>query len=212
MRKLELTGLRFGRWVVQNLTTSRNGARAWCCVCDCGNVGVVIGWQLKNGNSKSCGCWSRDQSVLRETTHGMTKHPLFNVWKGIKSRCYNKNNASYRDYGLRGIAVCEEWINSFETFHKDMHEGYKEGLTIERKNVNKGYSKDNCCWITKLEQSKNRRNTIYVTTEMGILSVTEAAKIAGVSWFCMRNRHYRNCPIEKMLLPPHKAGRSFTDE
>lgn len=141
----------------------------------------------------------------------MAKTPLHKIWLGMKNRCYNKNTVSYRNYGGRGIKVCERWVESFENFHADMIATYKVGLTIERKEVNEDYSPDNCIWIPKDQQSRNRTNTIWVTTQWGVMTVTEAAKLAGVSWFCMYNRHLRNCPIEKMLVGANKAGRSFTN-
>lgn len=210
--KLELKGLKFNSWTVIGEAEKRiNGCVAWHCICDCGTKRIVRGSYLKSEHSKSCGCVGAKETKIRETTHGMTQTPLHKIWLGIKNRCYNKNTVSYRSYGGRGIKVCERWLNSFENFLEDMSPNYKLGLTIERKDVNKDYSPENCCWIPKSEQSRNRTNTIWVTTELGVMTVSEAAKIAGTSWFCMYNRHLRNCPTEKLLLPPNKAGRSFTN-
>lgn len=212
MRRLELSGQKFHYWTVKSFSgISDNGHSRWLCVCECGNEKILTGWNLTASKAKSCGCKTSDIIIKELTTHGMTKTPLHKIWLGIKNRCYNKNTVSYRNYGGRGILVCDEWINSFETFYSDMEPTYKTGLTLERKDVNKGYSKNNCCWIPKSEQSRNRTNTIWVTTEKGVMTVTEAAKLAGVSWFCMYSRHLRNCPIDKLLLPANKAGRSFTN-
>ena len=210
--KLELTGLKFNSWQVLCEADGRiRGCVSWHCICDCGTKRIVRGSYLKSGHSKSCGCVGAKETKIRETTHGMTQTPLHKIWLGMKNRCYNKNTVSYRSYGERGIKVCERWLNSFETFYADMSPNYKLGLTIERKDVSKDYSPENCCWIPKSEQSRNRTNTIWVTTELGIMTVSEAAKIPGTSWFCMYHRHLRNCPIEKLLLPPNKVGRSFTN-
>jgi len=210
--KLELKGLKFNSWKVLCEAEGRlRGCIGWHCVCDCGTKRIVAGSHLKSGHSKSCGCVRNYNTKIRETTHGMTQTPLHKIWLGMKNRCYNKNTISYRSYGERGIKVCDRWLNSFENFFEDMSSTYKKGLTIERKDVDKDYSPENCCWIPKSEQSRNRTNTIWVTTELGTMTVSEAAKIAKVSWFCIYNRHLRNCPIDKLLLPSNKAGRSFTN-
>ncbi len=212
MRRLELSGQKFWFWTVISFSNvSNNGHSQWNCVCVCGKEQVVTGWNLKAGYSKSCGCKTSELIVNSITTHGMAKTPLHSVWLGIKNRCTNKNSASYKNYGGRGIKVCDRWLSSFENFYEDMSATYKTGLTIERKDVNKDYCKDNCIWIPRKEQSRNRTNTIWVNTSKGMMTVTEAAKEAGVSWFCMYNRHLRKCPIEKILAPANKAGRSFTN-
>lgn len=92
-----------------------------------------------------------------------------------------------------------------------MGPSYTSGYTIERKNVNGPYNKDNCIWITKKLQSRNRRSTIWIETEKGTLTITEAAKLANVSWYCMYNRFIRNCPKEKLLFPAYKVGRNLKD-
>lgn len=212
MKRLDLAGKKFWFWTVKNFNgVTANGHSQWLCVCECGTEKLVTGWNLKAGHAKSCGCKTSEIIKISSTTHGLAKSPLHKIWLGMKTRCYNKNTASYVNYGARGIKVCDEWLNSFETFYKDMSDDFSLGLTIERKDVNKNYSKDNCKWIPKAEQSKNRTNTIWINTEKGKMTITEAAKYAGVSWYCIYNRYVRKCPIEKMLLGPNKAGRSFTN-
>jgi hypothetical protein len=211
MRRLNLIGQKFWFWTVESFAgISKNGHSQWNCICECGKRQIVTGWNLKASYSKSCGCKTSEIIAASSTTHGMAKTPLHKIWLGIKNRCYNKNTVSYKNYGGRGIKVCDRWLD-FENFFWDMQPTYKIGLTIERKDVNKNYEKENCIWIPKKDQSRNRTNTIWVTTELGIMTVTESAEKAEVSWFCMYNRHLRNCPIDKILAGPHKAGRSFTN-
>ena len=117
MKRLELSGQKFWFWTVLNFNSiSKNGHSQWNCKCDCGKEQVVTGWNLKEGKSKSCGCKTID--IIREssTTHGMAKTPLHKIWLGIKNRCYNKNTASYKNYGGRGIKVCPAWLDSFVDF------------------------------------------------------------------------------------------------
>lgn len=211
--RLQLAGFRFGKWFVVDFAGfNKRGSGTWNCLCDCGNENVVIGSELKSGSSQSCGCLKIQVSTSNATTHGMKYTPLYNVYRGMKDRCYNKNCAAYKNYGGRGIEVCKEWFDDFVNFYNDMSEGYQpHKVTIERKEVNKNYSKENCIWIPREQQSRNRTNTIWITTEKGVMTITEAAKLANVSWFCMYNRYERKCPIEKLLLPARKAGRSFTN-
>lgn len=201
---LELKDRRFNRWVVINKSDRRDksGRIYWNCICDCGNNREVIGNLLITDHSKSCGCYQSDLMRLMLTTHGMSnsKNPLYEIWRGIKGRCYNKNNNAYKDYGGRKITMCDEWKNDFQKFYEDMKEGYQEGLTIEREKVNGNYEKSNCCWKTKTEQTKNKRSSVWIETLEGRMIVADAAKKVGISWTAMMNRVNKNWPIEKLLV------------
>lgn len=112
----------------------------------------------------------------------------YRVWQGMKARCYNKNHISYCNYGGKGITVCDEWINSFDTFIKDM--GYKPdpSYTIERVDNSKGYSKQNCKWASKQEQNSNKGNNVFITANGITLTVTEWSRKLGINHMVLRNR------------------------
>jgi hypothetical protein len=128
------------------------------CSCESATEKVVYLGHLLSGNTSSCGCVQKAARV----THGLRKHPLYRTWAGMLTRCRNPNEKTYKDYGGRGITVCERW-QKFENFYSDMQPTYKEGLTLDRKDNSKGYCVDNCRWASPAEQAKNRRSNINVT-------------------------------------------------
>lgn len=157
----DVTGMKFNNLlVVQRVENSEKGKSRWRCLCDCGNYTIVTGSNLRNGSVKSCGCLLK-KNIPR--THGLSKTRLYNEWSGMVQRCENPNSKSYKDYGQKGIKVCIEWRKDFKSFYDwSLLNGYKEGLTIDRINFDEDYCPDNCRWITKGEQAKNRSMNLSI--------------------------------------------------
>lgn len=155
-KMIDLTGKRFDMLtVVERLENASGGITRWKCRCDCGNFTVVRGGNLRNGAVKSCGC--KRHLPAHNRSHKMSQTRIYRVWAGMIQRCTNPNSKSYKNYGNKGISVCDEWKKSFEKFRDwAIKNGYSDNLTLERKDNSLGYSPDNCCWITKSEQMKNR--------------------------------------------------------
>ncbi len=150
-------GQKFGRLTVIAYSPAATCHRSgWLCICICGNLGVVGKGDLTNGNTKSCGCLRRDRLIARSTTHGKSHMFEYRSWNAMKNRCYNPQNKSYKNYGERGIAVCDKWRDSFESFLFDM--GLRpKGLTLDRINNDGNYSPDNCRWTDWSTQNRNKR-------------------------------------------------------
>ena len=149
----------------------------WKCVCDCGNTIEVLGYNLKSGNTRSCGCLQKDWATEQHKKHGETGTRLFTAWVHMKQRCNNPNDRAYKYYGARGITVCEQWANSFEDFRDwAMTNGYADNLTIDRIDVNGDYSPENCRWITIQEQQRNKRDNVRVSYNGQVKTVGEWAK------------------------------------
>jgi hypothetical protein len=135
--------------------------RYFKCKCDCNNIINVQLSGLRNGHTQSCGCYNKELITKTNTKHShcINNKPTreYNSWTSMKTRCYNENYNGYVKYGLRGIKVCDRWINSFENFLNDMGPR-PENTTLDRIDNNKGYEPSNCRWSTISVQNTNRRS------------------------------------------------------
>lgn len=162
---IDLAGMRFGRLVaVRRIPGMTNKRVMYGCVCDCGNEIEVRSESLRSGHTQSCGCRHSDIVSQNGTKHGHCKTRLYRIWGSMVQRCENPNNKAYSNYGGRGISICSEWRDDFETFYRwSISNGYNNDLQIDRINNHAGYSPENCRFVTRTENSRNRRCTKMVT-------------------------------------------------
>jgi len=162
---IDLTGQKFGRLtVVERVDNANDGHARWLCECVCGKRVIIPGYCLTNHNTKSCGCLHREITRQINYSHGHSgddKSKTYATWRSMNRRCNNKNQKCYKNYGGRGIKVCEKW-KKFEGFLQDMGEK-PNGMTLDRVDNNGDYCKENCRWITNKEQQRNTRRSILVT-------------------------------------------------
>jgi len=189
-KRIDLTKQRFGRLVVISAKEQdTHGMMVWECKCDCGKTSYIRSGDLRPGKVVSCGCYSRDIARERATKHHLSNDRLYCIYNNMVARCHRKSNKSFKDYGARGIGICKEWDNNFPAFAKwALESGYKSNLTIERKDVNKGYSPENCTWITNEAQAINRRTTHWVTYKGETMPLSYLAQKVGVTRQAIRDR------------------------
>lgn len=210
---IDLSGKKFGRLIViKKAGKTKSGNITWFCKCDCGKESVVIGSELINGRTQSCGCYNREKKAMRQaealTTHGGSRTRLYRVWRGMKDRCKNLNNPRYHHYGGRGIKVCGKWLNDFSAFRDwALTNGYSDELTIDRIDVNGDYAPNNCRWISNFEQQSNKKNNRFIEFNGKKLTVAEWERILSFPKGVLSKRLCAGWGIEKALTNPLKIIR-----
>lgn len=197
----DYAGYKFGRLTAMSLV-ERDSAwnnHKWLFLCECGTEKVAGIKQVRSGKTKSCGCALRDALVGRNKTHGLSSdHPReYRIWKGMRDRCRRASSKSYKNYGGRGISVCPEW-EDFAVFMKDMGP-CPDGESIDRIDVNAGYSARNCMWQTDKGQANNRRTNHAITFLGETKTLQQWCEHFGIEPSKVRYRIKQGWPLERVF-------------
>lgn len=207
----ELIGRKFARLKVLSFSgINQEGRRAWLCECNCGSEAIVSTRDLKLERVRSCGCLGieiRIKGAIKAcTTHGKSKSRVYRIWQAMRNRCENSNSPAFKDYGGRGITVCDRW-SSFESFFSDMGDP-PYGTSIERIDNNKGYSPSNCRWATRIEQGRNRRSSKLLQYGGEKRTQQEWAEMFGISRERISHRLTLGWSVKDALERPVRATRA----
>lgn len=198
---IDMAGKKYGHLTALRPTGERSKAnnRIWEFRCSCGNLRKADGYDVRNGKYTTCHTCSYFNARKACTKHGMSKSPEFRTWSEMLSRCYNPKVKNYKNYGGRGIGVCDKWRNSFEAFYQDM--GNKPaGKSIDRIDNEKGYSPDNCRWATSEEQANNKRSNVFISISGKRKTLAQWGRELGLNGVSVRYRASRGLDV----LNPHK--------
>lgn len=201
-----LVGMKFGMLSVisraeDNIGNDGKNVIMWNCVCECGNKTIVDGRSLKKGHTKSCGCLQGEHH--NDSSHILGKTRLYRIWTNMKQRCYNPNNSNFKNYGAKGVTICEEWKNSYTKFKEwATNNGYNDTLTVDRINVNDNYYPENCRWISLREQENNKSVNHFITFNGETLTLAEWNRKLGFKRGVLEYRLKKGWDIEKAITTP----------
>lgn len=195
-KMIDLTGQQFGRLTVLQFDHfEMHGVHKrpyWLCRCDCGTSVVLPSRSLRSGKTRSCGCLRREVSRGRHYLGNPHRSKLHGVLRMVKKRCYDQTCEFYKNYGGRGVTVCDEWLgeNGLDNFVMwAENNGYQRGLTLDRIDNEKGYSPDNCQWATRKHQSNNKRNNIYISLNGETKTLAQWCEYYGVPYARVEARY-----------------------
>lgn len=202
-------GRRFGRWEILSRAETPAGKKGawWNCRCSCGTERPVASAHLRSGRSQSCGCLHLER--ISKSPEDRITGPMYSLWQSIKTRCYNEKHPTYRNYGGRGVSVCERW-RTFEHFRDDMGPKPFEGASIDRIDNSGDYSPENCRWTDRFGQAQNtRRNTMLVWEGVEI-PLSEVCRRANVDYYWVYVRCRRK-PTAALIEQAKRVAGPFKE-
>lgn len=197
----DLTGCVFGKLKVEGFHGVVNKSYKWIAKCECGKTKLVNAGDLVSGRTNSCGCIKSNMLKAKNTTHGKTGHYCYSGWRGMIQRCTDANHKQWKDYGGRGIKVCERWQNSFANFLEDMGER-PDGMELDRINNDGDYEPGNCRWISRNRNSKNKRSNVLITWNGETKCATEWDESLGLAKGVVGHRLKKGWSVEKAITTP----------
>lgn len=195
----------YGRYTVRGIFKRPNKYPKYAlAACSCGSPDRYVQVHcLRDGSAKSCGCYHKEAV----TKHGDWNHTIFKRWKAMIQRCYNPKDKSYKNYGARGIEVCDRW-HDYANFKADMLPLFTKGLTLDRINNNLGYAPDNCRWTTTAQQNRNYSRNIMLTHDGRTMCLKDWSGTLGFCYGTLWDRYKRGWSVDKLLTTPVKVVTS----
>ena len=215
-----LIGRKFGRLTPVEYLGWNDGRAQWKCECDCGKETVKDHYALLRGDTTSCGCLRKSKDC-KNYKHGLHKHRIYRIHNGMKQRCFNSKNPDYKNYGARGITICDEWLgeNGFINFYNwALKNGYSDSLSIDRKKNDGNYCPENCRWIDRKTQQNNTRfnRKVSYNGETHTYAEWESLLNNGVTQIDISHRIKNGWDVERALLTPKrhfkKANKYYWDK
>lgn len=208
MKPIDIIGKKYGRLTVVKFDGFRNGRPYFLCSCDCGKTKVIQKYNLMEGKTKSCGCYHVEQT-LKAVKISDNRARQVDILEGMKYRCYKKSTPNYKNYGARGIKICDEWLNSIDAFcdWADKN-GYAPDLSIERIDVNGDYCPENCTWVSRKDQCLNKTDTVRITFNNKTQTLSQWSDELGLPRQTLHNRiRVHHWDIERALTTPRKNSK-----
>lgn len=202
----DISGQKFNRLFVITYHSTIKKKAAWLCKCDCGKSVVVSGDALRSKKTRSCGCYSKDQTSKRRLAHGESRFGQtqeYTAWMSMRSRCYRVGDKFYPHYGGRGIKVCKRWLRSFENFLADMGRCPK-GHSIDRRDNDGDYTPKNTRWATPRQQANNRRTNRIVTFQGISDTLANTCRRVGAKYQTVTCRLYMGWSLDDAITRPHR--------
>lgn len=200
-----LKGQRFGRLLVVGPIEVRRSYVYWHAKCECGKDVEIRSSHLLDGSTQSCGCWRKERGASQSTVHGLYRSRIYKIWAGIKSRCNNPNDLGYRNYGGRGVTICQKWNDSFVAFNADvaMLAGYNDpSLSLDRINNDGNYEPSNVRWATNAQQRRNSRQNHMLTHKGKTQCLVDWAIECGLTHTLLSQRLKMGWELERALITP----------
>ena len=197
-------GKKYNHWtVLEKAESNKYGQPKWLCQCDCGKLRKLYLPHIKSGKSKSCGCCRKEVLKKQNVKHGMSNTKIYNIWSSMKRRCYTKTQTAYKHYGARGIKICDKWLdkdNGFMNFYNwAIKNGYHEGLSIDRINVDGNYEPKNCRWVTQKVQSNNTRRNVYIVYNEEKHTLKEWSDLLNLNYKAVFNRYQKGFSLQEVF-------------
>jgi len=205
---MNIAGKTYERLTVLKLSHKKGHKTFWLCECECKKLTTVETYKITSGLTKSCGCYGKEIRINRLKKHGLTNSGIYNTWHSMLYRCENEKDPRYKDYGGRGIKVCDEWHDLNKFYEWAINNNYKRGLSIDRIDPNGNYEPNNCRWATRVIQMNNRRNNNYITVKGRTKTVKNWSRITGLPYTVISSRLSRGWnEVEAITFPVSKTRK-----